>query len=225
MTTNIFNEMTTIASNYPHLLTSYRNDLFEIDRDTIMNEAVAGDKYLWVLKGSGCGTWLLRLGSEFSLEMAEYIVKNEWKEAEFFWIHVNKDDYLVQHITRNHAAALAANQKPNHNRVPKRRDLFTQVLHDLGLNGHTNKPVITPAKFRMAGGFKGRITITPTAINKDTLVFKVVKETGESFMVDFVLPIEIFCDFECMMNLSEKVGTSFSLKCDGKGYGYPETLH
>lgn len=218
----LFDQMVDASVQYP-VMTNYKEDLFEIDRDIIENDSVVGDKYIWILKGNGAGTWLYRLNSKTGIEMIEYTIKNEPDTSEYFWLHNNGDSKSVlQHISKSHALSLARSQVLT-NREPRRRNLGSQITHCLNISDPKCSLIANP-KILMLASVKGRVKVELTGLIKDTATITVTGENGTSFSLNHALDIGDFCDSDKYESIKSMINKPQHFSCDGRSYAYPCTM-
>jgi hypothetical protein len=117
------------------LLKYYQNDLYDIDKDIIDNDAVPGDEYIWSIKGSGHGTDLYRLTGDVNMP---YLIGNAGENGRYFHIKVTdigKGD--ITPVTRDRALEFSET-KANPNRVPRRQNYYKAMESLIGLkHGHS----------------------------------------------------------------------------------------
>lgn len=125
------------AKSNPNLLITFADDLYINDKDIIENDAKGGDKYLGIIKSSGAGTEMIRLGNsskDDSFNLAEYHIK-ENQEGVFFLLDFKGiDDGVVTSISASEAAELARSVKTNPDRKPRRERLQSKLGLLLGVD-------------------------------------------------------------------------------------------
>ncbi|WP_105903706.1 hypothetical protein [Vibrio gangliei] len=218
----LFEQMVEASVQYP-LMTRFTEDLFEIDRDIIENDSVVGDKYIWILKGNGAGTWLYRLNSKIGIEMLEYTIKNEPESSEFFWLHNNGDQKsILQHISRSHALSLAKAQVLT-NREPRRRNLGSQITHCLNISDPKCSLIANP-KVLMLASQKGKVTITLNKLVRDVAIITVSGQFGNKFEIRHILDLVDFVDSDRYESIRGMLNKPQHFVCDGRSYAYPCTV-
>lgn len=107
-----------------------KDDLYDIDKDIIENDAVPGDEYIWSIRESGHGTDLYRLNGQKDLD---YLVGSSGERAKYFHIVVSEiGKGSLSPITRDKAIELTQ-RVANPQRVPRRYNFYKAMEHLIGL--------------------------------------------------------------------------------------------
>lgn len=84
---NVFNYLVATAVNLKALgfLTYYEDDLFITDKEILLDESMKQDQYLWIVKGTDCGTKLTLLGETIS----SALVAEAGSDSKFYHIKLS----------------------------------------------------------------------------------------------------------------------------------------
>jgi len=110
------------------LFTSFQNDLYELDRDTIMHDLLPGDAWYWSIKE--CGTYLTLAHNENEY-LQELLSPRHSPERRHFLIHITgKDTFEIKEYNFETLAAAVSKIKKNPGRVAPRQ-FGSEILFEL----------------------------------------------------------------------------------------------
>lgn len=131
---NLYGAILAIAeSAEAPLFTSYRDDLYRHDADTLRNDAQPGDQYLWALKT--CGTWLVLLNGPD--HFAKEVIHACEHRSRYFLMEVAADGVagtIIELASRDEALRTVARVVPQPSRKPRRaylRDVVRGISQEL----------------------------------------------------------------------------------------------
>jgi hypothetical protein len=129
---NLYEELEFIALKHAtkgEVFQSHQADLTFQDHFVLTELAVAGDQYVWWLKGNGCGTQLRLLGSDLSAKQVEDLASEPTALSKSIFYHLVCDgpnSGSVKKITYDKLKQLVIAVKPNTQRVPRLKTLSDQ---------------------------------------------------------------------------------------------------
>ncbi|MGD1527074.1 hypothetical protein [Vibrio owensii] len=171
---NLYKEISDSDSKFNH---AFAGD-DEYDVDMIINDAQAGDHFIGVLKGCGCGSYLNRIAvGDSSHNHANYTVVQAHADSKFFHIEVTGiDEGEVKEVSKEKAIELSLKFKENPSRKPRRKDLNTVMSETLEVPGMFGTRFFS--EFGMAKG--------------DTTAFKLSTDTMGAAMLQMARSKVIF---------------------------------
>ncbi|MBD1577973.1 hypothetical protein HC723_16410 [Vibrio sp. S11_S32] len=204
---NLYEKMLNVVKQHPNLVTHYKTDL-DVDKDVIENDAQAGDKYLWILKGNGCGTWLFRLGAS---SIVEQVVKSENENAVFYWVHVDSlNSGVIQRVTKKHASSLH-NIKPPAGRVPRRKLLLSVILESFSLETKRTDFLAHVVKL---GTTKQKLKVKLLHVDRHLQATFQITSMTDKKVTNFIYEIT-WSKYEKVTSL---IGKSVTIQTSGDGY-------
>lgn len=115
--------------------THYQEDLTVHDRDELENDSQAGDRYLWILKSNGCGTYMFRLNGGKS-DILNTI--HRASDSQCYLVKCSGiNEGTVESITWDMAESVYYETPPACNRIPRRRRLYDQLNELLGIDDNS----------------------------------------------------------------------------------------
>lgn len=119
------------SSLSPAFLEKNQDDFFERDREVIQQETVAGDKYIWIIKGNGSGTSL-----EHSAELcAETRICSANEKSKFYLISCSdRDAGEIEEITQEKALSIASKNRGFFEHRPVRQDIIEAISEHTGID-------------------------------------------------------------------------------------------
>jgi len=141
MSTNIFEQMKQIAEkvieetkNTDHpLLTNYTNDLYFYDRNIMELDSQRGDKYIWIIKDNGCGTYTALAGTD----IANYYAKESGDKSKLYIVSCDGENKgVIKEVSKKEAINILNTVKIDPNRIPRRKGLSDQINEMLGFKDY-----------------------------------------------------------------------------------------
>lgn len=125
---NQVNENSALSSSF---LEKNADDFFERDREVIQHETVAGDEYIWIVKGNGSGTSL-----EHSAELcAETKICVAHEKSKFFLVTCSgTDSGDVKEVSQNEALAVANKNRGFFDHRPIRQNIIDAISDYTGID-------------------------------------------------------------------------------------------
>ncbi len=168
----------------PAFLQRHKEDFTKVDKDTILNEAQAGDEYIAILKAEGTGTWLARFDCEEKNNNALVKTQNSGVNSRFYHLKfsgINKG--TVMEVSQIQAITLSKTVKAKVDRVPRRDYVFSLLDKAMGLKSElfgTLSGTHFGSKFQSfdnevtaiklsSDGYNGAIAFARTKVNKENV--------------------------------------------------------
>lgn len=147
---------------------SHKDDHYILDKDALENDSQSGDKWLFSLKSNGAGTYLnlLNCDTEDHNNVALIRTKSCYKDCIHYLLTCtghNQGD--IKQVSQDEAVILAKTTHEKPNRIPRRKDIMSQIHDQLGIGSKTafgslyNQDIYT--KFKPKSGTTGVMKISP----------------------------------------------------------------
>ena len=107
------------------LLHAHFDDIHTHDKDIVLNDMQAGDHWLWIIKGNGCGTYLVLLDGKADVG---FVSRAQDKNAMVFMVRVTgENEGVLTRIENEDAAGYIDQALVSKNRVPRRLTMYSQL--------------------------------------------------------------------------------------------------
>ena len=107
------------------LLHAHLNDIHQSDKDVVLNDMQAGDHWMWIIKGNGCGTYLFLLDGQGDFGYKRSISD---QNAIIYLVRVTAENQgEVSRVPNNEALGYTERKMVTDGRIPRRLTMFQQL--------------------------------------------------------------------------------------------------
>ncbi|MEZ8292294.1 hypothetical protein AB6D11_00410 [Vibrio splendidus] len=147
---------------------THKEDHYVLDKDTLENDSQSGDQWLFSLKSNGSGTYLNLLDCETEDHNNVALIRTNSCDEDcihYLLTCTGHNQGQIKQVSQEEAVVLAKTTHEKPNRIPRRKDIMSQIHDQLGIGKKTPFGSLYSQnihnKFKPKAGTTGVMKISP----------------------------------------------------------------